>query len=89
MSVQALRKIFWAVIVENKHGLGEETVFDFKYIPDYHLKTGAEELVQTGVRQPGVERRNLKTLLVALGAVGVVTYGSIWVVSGMYRRVFG
>ena len=87
--VQALRKIFWAVIVENKHGLGEETVFDFKYIPDYHVKTGAEELVHTGVRQPGVERRNLKTLIVALGAVGVVTYGGAWVVASVARRVFG
>lgn len=75
--------------MENKHGLGEETVFDFKYIPDYHVQTSREELRQSGVRQPGIERRNLKSLLVALAAGGIITYSGTLAVASLLRRIVG
>lgn len=53
------------MIVENKtHGLGAETNFDFKYIPDFHLSTKQEEIEETGLAEPGIERRNLRTLII-------------------------
>jgi hypothetical protein len=85
---QALRHIFWVIIVENKHGLGEESVFDFKYVPDYHIRTYKEDAGKSGIDQPGIERRNLKTLIYAVGAVAIVTYGVSKVVSGIVGRLF-
>lgn len=85
---QALRHIFWIIIVENKHGLGEESVFDFKYVPDYHVRTDKEDAGLSGVEQPGIERRNLKALIYAVGAVAIVTYGVSKAVSGIIGRFF-
>jgi hypothetical protein len=52
--------------VENKaHGLGAETNFDFKYIPDFYTSTKQEGLAESGLTQPGIERRNLTALIIA------------------------
>ncbi|KAI9792389.1 MAG: hypothetical protein M1816_002273 [Peltula sp. TS41687] len=68
--VKFLRKIFYANIVGNKqHGLGRESVFEFKYIPEFHTTTEMGEAEESGVKQPGVERRNLKTLLIAIAVL--------------------
>ncbi|KAL6717476.1 hypothetical protein ACLMJK_005391 [Lecanora helva] len=73
--ITALRKIFWKVIVENKHGLGgEESSFEFKYIPDLSKSTQIDDAPESGVKQPGVERRNLETLTIACIIVGVLAY---------------
>jgi hypothetical protein len=66
-----LRKFFWAIIVENKHGLGETSVFDFKYIPEFNTNTKMADSEGTGLKQPGIERRNLKALLTGLGVLTV------------------
>ncbi len=79
--IQALRHIFWTIIVDGKHGLGEESVFDFKYVPDYHITTSRGSDVQAGIREAGVERRNLKALVVALACTGAISYCSIWLIS--------
>ncbi|TVY56927.1 hypothetical protein LCER1_G001974 [Lachnellula cervina] len=70
-----VRKIFYKVIVENTtHGLGEETNFDFKYIPSFN-KTSEElgEYEDTKMKG-GVERRNLVTFTLGAAFVGVVAY---------------
>ncbi len=59
---QALRKGFWQVIIKNKSGLGKESTFDFKYIPDLSMKTQMEDALEPGVKNGGVERRNLQAL---------------------------
>jgi hypothetical protein len=62
------------VIVENKtHGLGEETNFDFKYIPNFDTTTSMGEYV-SGLKESGVERRNLRALCMGSAAMGVVSY---------------
>ena len=72
---QALRKIFYQIIVENKtHGLGEETVFDFKYIPNFSLTTELGQYEESNVKQTGIEKRNLRTLVVASTALAVFSY---------------
>jgi hypothetical protein len=88
--IAALRNIFWAVIIEGKHGLGEKTVFDFKYIPDYHVNTSKGDDAQVALEysSSGVERRNLQTLIVALAGTGVVAYVGVYVMSSVLRRLF-
>lgn len=70
--IKTLRHVFWKVIVEAKHGLGEETIFDYKYIPDYQKMTEKEDAEMSGVRLPGVERRNLQTFVLGCGFLGVM-----------------
>jgi hypothetical protein len=63
------------VIVENKtHGLGAETNFDFKYIPDFQTSTRQEEIEGTGLAEPGIERRNLRTLIIASTIVCITSW---------------
>ncbi|CAD6593736.1 MAG: hypothetical protein ASARMPREDX12_007493 [Alectoria sarmentosa] len=60
--IAALRRVFWQVIIKNESGLGEETTFDFKYIPDLSKKTQIEDVLETGVKKAGIEQRNLQAL---------------------------
>jgi hypothetical protein len=84
--IRALRGIFWNMIVENKkYGLGEESVFDFKYVPDFHVMTVKEGGEVGALEGPGVERRNLKALIYAV----VVMAGVGWVGVKVASKVFG
>ena len=65
ISLQTLRRLFWAVIVESKSGLGEETTFEFKYIPDFSKRTKKEELGLVKPKRSVVERRNLQAIVIA------------------------
>ena len=73
---QKLRKILYQIIVENKeHGLGTETNFDFKYIPNYDVtSTALGEYDGSGLQQPGIERRNFNTLILASAVLATVSY---------------
>jgi len=86
--IKGLKRIFWAVIVEGKYGLGQETVFDFKYIPDYHVTTEKGTDEQAGLAEHGIERRSLQTLLVAAGCLGCMGYVGIKVGVGLLKRLF-
>lgn len=71
---QALRTIFHSVIVDAKmDGLGQESEFEFKYIPDFDVTT-KEEKYESRFNEHGVERRNLRALLYA----GFATSVGIW-----------
>jgi hypothetical protein len=91
--LQALRRIFYSLVVENKvHGLGEETNFDFKYIPNFET-TGTEmgEYV-AGLKESGVERRNLRTLVIASVCIAVASYigmRTTWGIVGSLRGWWG
>jgi hypothetical protein len=85
---QALRHVFWAVIVEGKHGLGEQTVFDFKYIPDYHVTTDRGSNEHVGLKGPGIERRNLTAFVIALACTGVATYCGVTIAARIFQRLF-
>lgn len=72
--IAGLKKLFYSMIVENKsHGLGAETVFEFKYIPDFAFRTEKveDDRKRSGLIGSGVERRNLQALIVA----GILTAG--------------
>lgn len=61
-------------------------MFDFKYIPDFHVKTDKEEASEVGVVQPGIERRNLKVLLLGIVSVGITAYSSVLIISSIARK---
>ncbi|KAJ9608104.1 hypothetical protein H2200_007092 [Cladophialophora chaetospira] len=89
--IEALRKVFWAVIVEGKYGLGgEETVFEFKYVPDFGVGTQKGEEIATSdkVNEAGIERRNFNTLLVATGALVVAGYIGVKLSTAVLGRIF-
>ena len=62
------------MIVENKtHGLGEETNFDFKHIPNFDTTTSMGEYV-SGLKESGVERRNLRVLVMGSAFMGLISF---------------
>lgn len=76
------------VIVEGKHGLGKESVFDFRYIPDYHVTTDRGGAESAAIKESGIERRNLKALIIALTCAGLASYCAVWAVSNVIRIVW-
>ncbi|KAK4940787.1 hypothetical protein LTR10_019180 [Elasticomyces elasticus] len=85
--VAALRHVFWQVIVEGKFGLGEETVFDFKYIPDFNVVTARGGDEQVAKKEVGIERRNLNTLLIATGCLVAIGYVGVKITSALVSRI--
>lgn len=74
--IEMLRKVFWTIIVDSKYGLkGEMTNFDFKYVPEYSTITEMGESPRAQLQYTGVESRNLKTLVIATGVVGLGSWG--------------
>ena len=73
--VQMLKRVFYAIIVDSNYGLaGTETLFDFKYVPEFSTVTELDSSKQEVPKMRGVEKRNLKSLVVGLGVFGVVTW---------------
>ena len=74
--VANLKRIFWEVIVESKYGLaGEQTVFDFKYIPTFDTVTPKGDDQEVKIKESGsVEWRNLQSFLMGTAFVSVVGY---------------
>ena len=87
---QALRRIFYHIIVENKqHGLGEETVFDFKYIPNLSLIGTEAGKYEASHRKRGIESRNLRTLVIAsvvVAAAACLLMRTTWSFLGLVKR---
>ena len=82
---EALRKIFWEVIVEGKSGLGgEKSTFEMRYVPGLEVRTerGGGSEVKSGVM--GVEGRSLRTLIVGVCVLGGVGWGCAVVVKGVW-----
>ncbi|KAL2431594.1 hypothetical protein ABEF95_011879 [Exophiala dermatitidis] len=85
--VAALRHVFWGLIVEGKYGLGEKTVFDFKYVPDYNVLTARGGDEQATPKVVGIERRNLNTLLVATGFLVAAGYVGMKITGAVIGRL--
>ena len=73
--------------MENKNGLGEETSFDFKYIPDLSKTTKMEDAEESGINAPGIERRNLQALAIACGLLGVAGFVGFKILGAVARRI--
>jgi len=71
--IEKLRKVFWTVIVERKGiGLGEETMFEFKYLPQLGKKTVLEKKGGWKMEGPKVlaaEKRGAWTLSVVVAVL--------------------
>jgi hypothetical protein len=72
--IAASKRLLWLMIVEGKYGLKEESSFDFKYLPDLGKMTQAEAAEKSGITEPGVERRNLKALVLGSAFLGFSVY---------------
>ena len=87
--IEMLKKVFYNVIVHTKYGLkGEETKFDFKYVPEYSTITEMGECEEEKATHSPVESRNLKTALVAVGIMSVGAYVALRVTSGIVRSIW-
>ena len=73
--------------MENKNGLGEETTFDFKYIPDLSKITKMEDAEESGVRSPGIERRNLQALAIGCGLLSLAGYLGFKILGAVVGRI--
>ncbi|KAL8972708.1 MAG: hypothetical protein Q9183_000393 [Haloplaca sp. 2 TL-2023] len=82
--IAAFRRIMWKVIVEDEHGLGGETVFDFKHIPALSKTTKAEKGSGNYAGHDGIEKRNLRAFLIGCGLSMVLLWialrslGDLW-----------
>lgn len=89
--IAAIKNIFWRVVVKADWGLkGEETRFEFKYVPEYETlaavveKAGSvERTARDKAQVSAVERRNLQVLIA--GVVVVTVFGAVAV--GVTRRL--
>lgn len=91
-NLKALRKLFLRVIIEDKtHGLGTETKFDFKYIPEYHTRTEKGENDSAIVKpiMAGIESRNLMTFVFVSAAIGVGSFFGLNVARNIGGNMFG
>jgi hypothetical protein len=81
--VERLKRIFYNVIVNAKYGLaGIETTFDFQY-----TVTDMGKPREIKLKSSGVELRNLRTLGIFFGVLGIGTYVGIRVASGLVKMV--
>ncbi|KAK5131595.1 hypothetical protein BJ546DRAFT_1011364 [Cryomyces antarcticus] len=87
--ITTLKRAFYQIIVESKYGLaGTETMFEYKYVPEFSTITEMGESTEAKLRNPGIERRNLKTLVIAVGFVGFGAWCSLKVASGLWHAVW-
>ena len=83
------RRAFWAIVVESKYGLkGKETSFEFKYVPEYSTITAMGQASGRDDTGYSIERRNLKTLFIAVGVLGLLAYVGLRIGLGVMRWVF-
>jgi hypothetical protein len=88
-NIARMKKILYKVIVEAKWGLaGTESLFEFKYIPEFETVTDMGKLSEIKLKDSNVEMRNLRTLGIFLGVMGLGAWVSLKVTSAVYRMVW-
>lgn len=88
-NIARVKKIFYAVIVDAKWGLaGTETLFDFKYVPEYETVTDMGKISEIKLSNSGVESRDLKALGVFLGVVGLGTWAAVKAAGAVARTIW-
>ena len=87
--ITRLKRIFYAVIIDAKHGLaGVETTFDFKYIPEYETVTEMKTPRDIKLRGNSIEMRNLTALGIFTSALGLGVWVSFKAASSALGRVW-
>ena len=86
--IDFMKRVYYAVIVDSKTGLGKETLFDFKYVPEFETVTelGKDGKVEDAHRV--VDRRNLKYLVIGLTILTCTTWASVKLTGIAVRGVF-
>jgi hypothetical protein len=88
--IEFLRKGFWTMIVESGSGLkGEVTGFEFKYVPEFATITQRDESEETAKRDSGIERRNLKWLIMFVAGLGIASWLGVKMMLGIVKRLLG
>ncbi|KAF2717778.1 hypothetical protein K431DRAFT_254658, partial [Polychaeton citri CBS 116435] len=86
--IEMLKRVFYNIIVHTKYGLkGQESTFDFKYVPEYSTITEMGECQEEKATHSYVESRNLKTFLIGVGVLGVGALVGLRIISGVVRSV--
>jgi hypothetical protein len=87
--IRNLKRIFYAIVVESKYGLqGTETMFDFKYVPEFSTITELGDSHEEKGKERGVEIRNLKSFGLSVGVLLVGSWIGYKVVSGIAGLVW-
>ncbi|KAB8263683.1 hypothetical protein BDV32DRAFT_119013 [Aspergillus pseudonomiae] len=69
------RRMMWSHLMDEKEGLGKETVFDFKYVPSLKRTTREGERKIYLLKRPGIEVLSYLGLLTAFGGVATISTG--------------
>lgn len=86
--ISTLKRVFYAIVVDSKYGLGgNETYFEFQYVPEFSTITEMDDGKDGRVKNRGLERRNLRSLCIALGLFGATAWCGFKTVSGVIRLV--
>lgn len=87
--IKMLKHVFWELIVNAKSGLkGKESTFDFKWVPEYSTITEMGECEEERGTVSYVERRNLKTIVVVVGVMGIGALVAFRIAGGVLRLLF-
>jgi hypothetical protein len=87
--IEMLKKVFYAIVVESKYGLkGQESTFDFKYVPEYSTITEMGECEEEKATYSAVESRNRNTFIVGIAVVGVGTWLAVKIANGLVRSIW-
>ncbi|KAF2464955.1 uncharacterized protein BDR25DRAFT_337297 [Lindgomyces ingoldianus] len=87
--IASLKKIFYAVIVESQYGLaGTETLFDFKYVPEYTTVTDMGTPSEIKLGSSSVEMRNLRALGIFFIVLGVGAWAALKIASTVTSKVW-
>jgi hypothetical protein len=87
--IALLKRVFFDIIVNTKYGLkGEETKFEFKYVPEYETVTLMGECEEEKQDYSAVERRNLRTFCIGIACLGLGAFVAVKVVSGVWGAIW-
>ena len=87
--IEMLKGLFYQIIVHSKYGLkGEETKFDFKYVPEYETITQLGECEEDKNMTSGVESRNRNSFLIGVAVFGIGTWITFKIAGGVLRSVW-
>jgi hypothetical protein len=75
--MQRRRKFAWKYLMDEKSGLGKESIFDFKYIPTLRRTTREGQRKTYTFKRPGIELLSyfgLASAFMMVSCFGVATY---------------
>ncbi|KAJ0416395.1 hypothetical protein BJY00DRAFT_304169 [Aspergillus carlsbadensis] len=71
------RRLYYSIITDKEHGLGNETIFDFKYVPWFTRTTKLGTRKERKATKPGVEVLAQLGVLAACTSAATVLYGTL------------